>query len=326
MDVPFLPQIPIRNPWEYMIAQGLEGLPGLEADHEGNVSLNVPLWESRTAAFRDQLESAFETMAEPQSFERFELHPSVSSSWQAFLFELEERGIKRAKIQIVGPMTAQWALRLKDSAGQSIDTVPGLSSQIYRLVLARAIAMVRRLKSLGIEPLIYLDEPGLYGLSLANPKHLLGISELKIMLQTLKQEGAITGIHCCSNTNWDVLLGFASSGLNILSIDTALSLESLLSEGRSQKVAAFLENGGRLSLGVIPTARSSALRSLKCETLFEDLVATLIQAWPNEPKRVQTILSTSIYTPACGLAFHSVDDAELVLDALSEFRKLAGSR
>ena len=24
MDVPFLPQIPIRNPWEYMIAQALE--------------------------------------------------------------------------------------------------------------------------------------------------------------------------------------------------------------------------------------------------------------------------------------------------------------
>jgi hypothetical protein len=28
--IPFLPQIPIRNPWEYMIAQALENLPGLQ--------------------------------------------------------------------------------------------------------------------------------------------------------------------------------------------------------------------------------------------------------------------------------------------------------
>ncbi len=30
--IPFLPQIPIRNPWEYMIAQALEGVPGLEVE------------------------------------------------------------------------------------------------------------------------------------------------------------------------------------------------------------------------------------------------------------------------------------------------------
>ena len=33
--IPFLPQMPVRNPWEYMIPQALEGLPGLEVSREG---------------------------------------------------------------------------------------------------------------------------------------------------------------------------------------------------------------------------------------------------------------------------------------------------
>jgi hypothetical protein len=323
MDLPFLPQIPIRNPWEYMIAQALEGLPGLEADREGNVSLNVPIWESRTAAFKRQLEDSFASAESAQAFDRFELHPSVASGWQGFLFELEERGVKRAKIQTAGPMTAQWALRMKEEGGATDNrptSVPGLASQIYRLVLARTIASVRRLKAIGVAPVVYLDEPGLYGLSLENPKHILGISELKIMIQTLTREGAQVGLHCCSNTDWDVLLNLAEAGLGILSLDAGLSLANLLSNGRAPRVARFIERGAILSLGVIPTARSAALRSMKPETLVNELLQTLEQAWPDDPAIQRSILSTAIYTPACGLAFHSVDDAEHVLEALTEVR------
>jgi hypothetical protein len=316
MDIPFLPQIPIRNPWEYMIAQALEGLPGLEATSDGNVSLNVSIWESRTESFRQQLEEAFRLSA----FDPFEPRPSVSSSWQAFLFELEERNIRRAKVQIVGPMTAQWALGIK--GGGAPDDVPGLTTQIYRLVLARAIATVRRMKAHGIEPIIYLDEPGLYGLSIENPRHLLGFSELKLMIQTLRHEGAEVGLHCCSNTNWDLILELGQSGLGILSIDVNLSLESLLEGSRAARVQDFLRNGGRLSLGVIPTTRASALRSLRAEVLFAELTRTLTQAWPNSPETVRLALSSAIYTPACGLAFHSVDDAEVILDTLSEFQRI----
>ena len=51
MGIPFLPQIPIRNPWEFMIAQTLEGLPGLQADADGSVTLNTDIWLSRASAF-----------------------------------------------------------------------------------------------------------------------------------------------------------------------------------------------------------------------------------------------------------------------------------
>src|SRR5215210_6594470 len=46
-SIPFLPQIPIRNPWEFMIAQALDGMPGLQVDEDGAVSLNYDIWNSR---------------------------------------------------------------------------------------------------------------------------------------------------------------------------------------------------------------------------------------------------------------------------------------
>jgi methionine synthase II (cobalamin-independent) len=326
MGIPFLPQIPVRNPWEYMIAQALEGLPGLECSPDGSAFLNTSVWESRTAALKKNLEEAF-TLA---GFERFEPHPSASSSWQAFLFEIEERKTPLVKAQIAGPLTSQWALRLKEQSRP--DQVPGLADQVFRLVLARAIATIRRLKSLGPEVIFFLDEPGLYGLSRDNAKHILGLSELKIMTQSLAQEGAIVGLHCCSNTDWDLILDLTEHGLKILSIDAGLSLPQLLgldekphesSQKRATRVERFLLSGGRLSLGVIPTARSSVLRSMKAKDHLENLLEIFKRAWPEKRSTQKLALESAVFTPACGLAFHSVDDAELVLENLTDFTALA---
>src|SRR4051794_21067651 len=38
--IPFLPQIPMRNAWEFMIAQALEDLPGLRVDDDGTATLD----------------------------------------------------------------------------------------------------------------------------------------------------------------------------------------------------------------------------------------------------------------------------------------------
>src|SRR4051812_27742352 len=57
--IPFLPQIPIRNPWEYMIAQALEGIPGLLAEKDGLVVLDADLWNARASRFGKLLGDAF---------------------------------------------------------------------------------------------------------------------------------------------------------------------------------------------------------------------------------------------------------------------------
>ncbi len=312
--IPYLPQIPIRNPWEFMIAQALESLPGLQVEKDGQTRLDPDVWASRAHALDLKLERAFAESTDPRAFEEFEPSSGSSSCWQPFLFELAERGLTRAKVQIAGPMTVQWALTLRD--GSPAERLPGLSAQLYRMVLARALAMARKLKAQGVKPLLFIDEPGLYGLTLASPKQLLGLQELRLMIEALRKEAVEVGLHCCSNTEWDAILEL---NLNYLSIDSSLSLGTLLSPRHVAKLDAFLASGGKLSLGVINT-RESAARAEPAE-LFFNLLRTFETEGALEPGRVQKCLSEALYTPACGLAFHPAAQAESILARLNEFAR-----
>lgn len=309
VDVPFLPQIPIRNPWEFMIAQALEGLPGLVVEKDGTVTLDVDVWTGRSHAFNEKLLNAFSSMAAKRdAFEAFEPSAATSSSWQPFLWELEERGVKAAKIQIAGPLTSQWALRLSD--GSNISRYPELASQIFRLVLARALAMSRRLQAGGIQPLLYLDEPALY-----TSTHPIAMQELGLVIQALRKEGVLVGLHCCSNTDWNAVLHL---GLDYVSLDTNLSLEKLLETGAA--LERYIAQGGRLSLGVIPTSKSLT-RLPEVEDLFAELLDHFGRRWNDKPELVRQTLADALYTPACGLALHNAADAEVIISTLAEFGK-----
>jgi hypothetical protein len=317
--IPFLPQIPIRNPWEYMIAQALENLPGLQVEREGEVSLNLDLWKNQRRDFGERLSAAFKNEKLPEAFERFEPSPATSSSWQAFLWELQEAEHKIAKIQIAGPLTSQWVVR----PDQEPDFEQELSGQIFRLVLAKSLAMTRKLRSLGITPILFLDEPGLYAFDRSNPKHALAFQELKFMIQALKKDQVVVGLHCCSNTDWKSVLQLE---IGFLSIDCALSLDNLIQTSR-EELLRYLDRGGRLSLGIVPTTRHVQIHSAlpqkpgssTAEQLFVELSARL-SALPLEVGR--KILKESLFTPACGLALQSIPDAESILETLTEFEEI----
>lgn len=315
-EIPFFPQIPIRNPWEYMIPQALEGLPGLEIDNQGNCFLDLNVWVGRQCSFAHSLDDAFKNSSKPFSFEAFEPSSSTASTWQPFLWELEERKIKLAKIQIAGPLTCIWTLRAKDRS--PLDQHPELSSQIFKLILARATAMCRRLKFAGVTPIIFLDEPGLFALSPNQPSHVLRLQELKILIQALQKEGARVGLHCCSDPSWGMILGL---GLSLISLDTHLSLNSILKY--EEDLTRFLTHGGRLSLGVIPTSETLDRK----QSYFMELADTLHSSFLNsKPELLQSVLSQSIYTPACGLALLSPERAQSIKAQLVEFAKEASAR
>ncbi len=317
LDIPFLPQIPIRNSWEYMIPQALDGMPGLQVDSDGTALLDYDVWAGRSRSLNERLITAFASSAHRDAFDSFEPSSSTFSAWQPFLWEIEERSCLRAKIQIAGPLTAQWSLRLTD--GTPADSKPDVAAQIYRLVLARAIAMGRRVAACGAKPLIFLDEPALFGLSPTNPKHILGLQELRIMVQALRKEGFEVGLHCCSDTDWKTVLGI---GLNFISFDTSVSLDTFLATGSA--LESFIESGGRLSLGVIPTQAAkigASSHDLPVASLVQHFKASFEAGLPGKKALQKKIVSEAVFTPACGLALHSVHAAEEVLAALQEFTK-----
>ena len=301
-SIPYLPQIPIRKPKEFMVGQALAGFPGLLLNTDGSVALNLDQWAAGAHLFNRKLEKAFAESAQSASaFEYFEPTADSWAAWKPFLWELQEREIKHAKIQIAGPLTCQWALRLDQNLSEKQRSE--ITTQIFRLVLARSIAMVRKLRSIGVETLLFLDEPGLSVQTFSTARQWMALQELKVAIQTLKKENAQVGIHCCSNTVWSSVL---TTEPNYLSIDAGLSLKGLLAQDEAFK--AFRAKGGKLSLGVVPTSkRSDELHDLSADTLAKSLLSTL-----SEVPEGKSLLLDSIYTPACGLALHSPVDAEWV--------------
>jgi hypothetical protein len=304
-SIPFLPQIPLRNPWEYSIPQGLEGLPGLRIESDGSPFLDYNVWSGRTKAFEEKLGAAFSQERGEWSFEGFEPSAATSSSWQPFLWELSERSTPVAKVQIVGPITARTSLRTTES--KRLDQDPEVSHQVFRLILARAIGMARRLKSLGVQPILFVDEPALFILSGQNPTHRLALAELGLLIQALQKESVIVGLHCCSDTPWKDVLAL---GMDFLSFDTALSLASVVESGDA--LEAFATKGGRLSLGVVPTSSTESIESLQSNALVSSLLLKM------DTPALRPLLSTALWTPACGLALHTPKDAATVLTVLQE--------
>lgn len=301
MDIPFLPQLPMHHPSEYMIPSALEGLPGLSYDEEGMCTIDLDKWEAGRPAFEALLEGALSS----GQLDPFEPTPEACRAWRPFLWEVENRKLALAKAQIAGPFTVLSVARTSD--GRATLEVPGLDQAMYRLVMARSLAMVKALRRTGTTPLFFLDEPGLYAFQRSVPRHLLVMQELKLLVLALQREGALVGIHCCGNTDWGTLLGVQP---DLLSLDVRLSLDAVLEE--TMPLARFLASGATLSLGIIPTDLTS---SYNVEELTDSVEASLKAALPPGYSFTQ-VLAHMVLTPACGLAMRSVQDAERIVGEL----------
>jgi len=301
MDIPFLPQLPVGRPSEFMLPQALEGLPGLRWDEDGMCTVDLEEWSAGRADFEARLETALDS----GSLESFEPSLEGCRAWRPFLWEVENRKLTFAKAQLAGPFTVRLWARTRD--GVPTLEVPGLDAGIHRLLLARALAMVKALRRAGTTPLFFLDEPGLNSFSRGNARHLLAMQELRLMVVALQREGALVGLHCCGNTDWALLL---EAGLDVLALDVRLSLDAVLEE--SGPFARFLDSGATLSLGIIPTDSSS---TYDLGELVDAVEVSLEAALP-PGRSFAREGAQMLLTPACGLAMHSVGDAELVLEQL----------
>jgi hypothetical protein len=306
MDIPFLPQLPVGRPSELMIPAALEGLPGLRFDEEGMCTVDLAAWAEGRAAFGARLDAALGSGA----LEAYEPSPEGCRAWRPFLWEVEHRKLAFAKAQLAGPFTVRSVART--STGSPALGVPGLEQDMYRLVMARALGMVKALRRTGTTPLFFLDEPGLYAFERTNPQHLFALQELKLLVLALQREGALVGVHCCGNTQWGALLDVQP---DLLSLDVRLSLDALLEE--REPLARFLDAGATLSLGIIPTDLASSYEVTELVDSVEvSLKAALPRGW-SFPQAVSTVL----LTPACGLAMRSVVDAERILEELKRAQR-----
>lgn len=305
-EIPYLPQLPSGNPSELMIPAALEGLPGASFDAEGMALVDLEAWRAK----RDEFGDAIERALQGDSLEAYEPSPAACRAFRPFLWEVEHRKLALAKVQIAGPATVRWVT--KTSTGESASRVPELDRQIFRLLLAKSLALVKAVRRTAATPILFLDEPGLYALDLRDPTHVMVLQELRVLVVALQREGALVGIHCCSNTNWAAVMGI---GADILSLDVRLSLDALVED----RVAfeRFLASGATLSLGIIPTNLDA---TYEVRDLVES-VESALRSTLRKSDRFAEVLDRCLVTPACGLALRNIVDVERVFDDLRSAQK-----
>ena len=124
----------------------------------------------------------------------------------------------------------------------------------------------------------------------------------------IKENGAISAIHCCGKCDWDIPI---SAGVDIINFDAYTFSQNLSLHSKSIK--SFLEQGGKIAWGVITTLHPEVLENAKLDTIltvFEKAVKYLTEKGIDEI----IFIANSLITPSCGAGALSEDLAEKAMD------------
>jgi methionine synthase II (cobalamin-independent) len=139
------------------------------------------------------------------------------------------------------------------------------------------------------------------------------VSLLNTTIEPIHEAGGLCGIHVCGNTDWSTIL---KTEVDIVNPDVfGFGQEFVL---YTNEIKDFLEEGGIIAWGLIPTVNFSGMETVaQLEQILEELIDHLVQRGIDR----NLIKTQSMITPSCGLGSLSGEDAEKILQLLSETGK-----
>jgi len=315
---PHWPQFPTRNE-EYFSSQFLQPLVelGMLKREKGN----NPRILNHAEDFLERATEFYELYLDNAEGEalgsQFSIPEESARGFYAFLNHLEKKGTNDAlfvKGQLVGPLTA--GMQVYNEEGDSCFFDNQLRDLIVKTLELDVMWQIRELKKIGLPVIIFLDE-GLmhaYGhkefLSL---KAAWIIDSFTSLIDVIKREGAIPGIHACSMADWSVLL---KSKPTIINLDVYNYFTSLLSV--SDELNSFLEEGGYIAWGIVPVFEAcyeETPESLK-ERLYK-YMDRLCSKGVDE----KLLFQQMIITPSCGTGLYPPELARRVYQLTAELRE-----
>lgn len=313
-EIPLWVQLP-TNFNEGMMVQFLEGLPGLVMSPDKMfVNTAAPSFETDLLAFYEDYLSVTEGDAD-LSTSRFATSPEVAPGFYEMLRQLESTSVTplAVKGQITGPFTI--GTGTADENGRAIFYDDRLSDVMTKLLAQKARWQVRQMAALNLPVILFFDEPALTGFG---SSAFISISKEAVaacfaeVIDAVHTEGGLAGVHVCANAEWSLIL---DSPADILSFDAYAYFDRLLLYRDALK--AFLDRGGILAWGIVPT--------LNAEDLEKETAASLIEAWWEKVDKLtsagidrQKIIDQALITPACGTGSLTLEQATRVLRLTAE--------
>jgi len=310
-QIPFFPQLANISKNEDMMFQFLEGLPSFSPDKSEKFLL-----DSESEEFLSGLEEFFSDYEEIISninsplLEKYVITSKSSSTFEKFEQFINDTKPHYAKGQIVGAFTL--CTTLKDQNGRVIIYDETLRDIIVKLLSLKALWQIRHIKTANPDtiPIIFMDEPSV---SQIGSSAYLTISEnevismLKEISDVIKNNGGLSAMHCCGKCDWRLPI---KTGISIINFDAYTYGQNF--NVYHKEISKFLNSGGKIAWGFVPTLDGKILHKLSIEDLvqkFHDSVNYLTKNGINE----KLIIDNSLITSSCGAGGLSIKDAELAM-------------
>lgn len=310
-QIPFFPQLANISKNEDMMLQFLEGLPSFSYDKSEKFVL-----DSESEEFLSGLEEFFADYEEIISdissplLEKYAITSKSSSTFDKFEQVIKENKPHYAKGQIVGAFTL--CTTLKDQNGMAVIYDETLRDIVVKLLSLKVLWQIKHIKTANPDtiPIIFMDEPSV---SQIGSSAYLTVSEnevismIKEISNIIKNNGGLSAMHCCGKCDWRLPI---KTGINIINFDAYTYGQNF--NVYHKEILKFLNNGGKIAWGLVPTLDGAILRKLSINDLvkkFHDSVNYLTKNRINE----KLIIDNSLITSSCGAGGLSIKDAELAM-------------
>ncbi len=301
-EVPVWPQLPKISCHEQMEIQYSEGLPCIIVD-----TVKERMYFNTGGDSTEALEQFYQNVL-TENLDYFAISPEYAhglAEMENRLNQIDRSAMKYFKMQVTGPITV--GLGIVDENKRAI-----YYNEMFRDVVVKNAAMkarwqLRKFRPLFEKRICFIDEPILsaFGSSTYVSVHREDVvAYLGEVVEAIRTEGGLPGIHCCGNTDWTIPI---DAGVDIINFDAYDYGETIPLYGEQMKT--FLERGGILAWGIVPT--SEKIEDETTESLvakFESLVDMLIAKNIERDK----ILQNALITASCGTGSVPVERAEKV--------------
>jgi hypothetical protein len=299
-DFPYVPTLPDRGQLESIVYNDSEQLPG-------RMMRDDRLLYDRTADTSAAMENVFADYLEG-NFSPYAVHQEYGSGFIEMM-KHDLSSVPLLKCQVTGPVT--FGMQVVDEQKRPIYYDAQLADMLSKLLALRARWCEAEMrKRTGVaETLVVLNEPYLAS---------LGSSVVPVDRDTVRSgwqdiaalvEGGL-GIHCCSNTDWEFVIGLKPS---VISIDAYTTAKEFLLY--RDAICGYLESGGVVAWGMVP-ADSGVFSSETTDSLYGRYCAIRSELCTRIPEALFD--RQSLITPTCGIRFADRNGAVAIMRAAAE--------
>lgn len=312
-EIPFFPQLSNVSKKEDMIVQFLEGFPALNLENDITINPESDEFyielEEFFADYEDIMSGSYEKL------DKYGISKEFSSTFPKLIEIIKDTKPNYAKGQVTGPFTLSSSLT--DTNGINLIFDETLTDIVTKLLSLKVLWQIKQIKQANSStvPIIFMDEPTLSQLGTSAYMTIsedIVISMLSEICNVIKNNGGICAIHCCGKCDWSIPI---KAGIDIINLD-GFSFGEHLSL-YSSEIDKFLQNGGKIAWGLVPTLDFNILQNITLDDLIDKFI-TCVKYLTNKGIDEKLIIDSSLITSSCGAGSLNEQLSEKAMDLVKE--------